>query len=159
MAFRDLTKALALAAVAPDSRLVDLYRVAADLTALKMGAPHAGTHPLDDEIAFQLGDCADDDHDVPAQRAAGVDVFLEADVLDLETTELVQDFEEVFGLSGVLLSGAGRYFNMLFNGWIWNLPRVASILSAREDVVLHLAPEGFMKSDHRSTWTCARDWA
>jgi len=44
MAFRDLTKALALAAVAPDSCLVDLYRVAAGLTAFETGAPHAGAH-------------------------------------------------------------------------------------------------------------------
>src|ERR1022692_933824 len=51
---------------------------------------------LADQVAFQLGDCADDDHDGPAQRAASIDIFSEADVLDLETTELVQDFEEVF---------------------------------------------------------------
>ena len=85
MAFGDLSDALALAAVALDGGVVQYQRIAADVLALKPGAPHAGAHPLDDQIAFQFGNGADDDHDGPAQRAAGIDIFPEADVLDLKT--------------------------------------------------------------------------
>jgi len=48
MVLRDLSKALTLTAVALDSSVVQLQRIAADLAALEPGAPHAGAHPLDD---------------------------------------------------------------------------------------------------------------
>ena len=96
MALRYLTKALTLASVALDSGVVQFQRVAADVAAFEACAPHAGAYPLDDQVTLQFGDCADDDYDGPTQRAASIDIFPEADVLDLETTELVQDFEEVF---------------------------------------------------------------
>ena len=82
MAFGDLAEALALAAVSLDCGVVQYQRIAADVLAFEPGAPHAGAHPLDDQVAFQFGDGADDDHDGPAQRAAGIDIFPEADVLD-----------------------------------------------------------------------------
>jgi hypothetical protein len=53
--------------------------IAADVLAFETGAPHAGAHPFDDEVALQLSDGADDNHDGPAQRAAGVDLFAETD--------------------------------------------------------------------------------
>jgi hypothetical protein len=64
------------------------------------GAPHAGAYPLDDQVAFQLGDSADDDDDGPAQRSAGVDVLPEADELDLQPVQLVQNIEEVLHRPG-----------------------------------------------------------
>jgi hypothetical protein len=79
-----------------DGEVIQDQRISTDMLAFEPCAPHAGAHPLDDQAAFQLGDGTDDDHDGPAQRAASIDIFPEADVLDLETTELVQDFEEVF---------------------------------------------------------------
>ena len=66
-----LTKALSLATVALDSGVVQFQRIAADVPAFETGAPHAGAHPYDDQIALQLGDGADDDHDSPPQRATG----------------------------------------------------------------------------------------
>ena len=48
MALRYLTKTLALAAVALDSGVVQLQRVAADVAAFEAGAPHAGAYPFDD---------------------------------------------------------------------------------------------------------------
>ena len=96
----DLAKAQALAAVELDSGMVQFEGIAADVAALELGAPHAVAHPLDDQVAFELGDGADDDHDGPAQRAADVDVFPEAGELDLETVELVENIEEVFHRPG-----------------------------------------------------------
>jgi hypothetical protein len=52
--------------------------------------------PLDDQIAFKLGDGADDDHDRAAQRAACVDLFAEADELDVQAIQLIEDLEECF---------------------------------------------------------------
>ena len=95
MALGDLTETLPLAAIAEDSSAIQVQWITADVLAFKPGAPHAGAHSLDNQVAFELCDGADDDHDGPAQRAGSVDVFPEADELNLETVELVEDFEEV----------------------------------------------------------------
>ena len=52
-------------------------------------APHAGTHPLDDQVALEFSDRPDDDHNGPAQGPSGVDLFTEADELDIEPVQLV----------------------------------------------------------------------
>ena len=65
------------------------------MLALELGAPHTGAHPLDDQVALQLSDGADDDHHRPPQRSSGVDIFPEADQLNLYMIEFVQDFEKV----------------------------------------------------------------
>ena len=77
----------------------------ADVAAFEPGAPHAGAHPLDDQVAFELGDGADDDHDGAAQRPAGVDLFTETDELDFEAVQLVQNFKEVLDRSGDPIRG------------------------------------------------------
>ncbi len=71
--------------------------IAADVPAFEPGSAHAGAHSLDDQVAFELGDRTDDDDDGPAQRAGRVDLFAEADELDIDAVQLVQDFEEVLG--------------------------------------------------------------
>ena len=96
MAFRDLSQALASAAVFLDSGTVQYERLAADVLTFETSAPHAGAHPFDDQTAFKLSDGADDHDDGAAQRAAGVDVFPEADVLDTDPIQLVEHIEEVF---------------------------------------------------------------
>ena len=50
---------------------------------LRACPPHAGTDPLDDETALKFSDDTDDHDDRPAQRAAGVDLFPEADELNM----------------------------------------------------------------------------
>ncbi len=90
MAFCDLAKALTAFAVSLDSSAVQDQWVSADVLAFEPGAPHAGAYPLDDQVAFQFGNGADDDHDDPAQRAAGIDIFPEADVLDVQPAQFVQ---------------------------------------------------------------------
>src|ERR1019366_3903438 len=75
MAFSDLTDTLAMLTVSLDGEVIQDQRIAADVLAFRPGAPHAGAHPLDNQVAFEFGDCTDDDHDGPAQRAAGIDIF------------------------------------------------------------------------------------
>src|SRR5664280_457627 len=94
MAFGYLAETLALAAVLFDSGAVQNQRLTADVLTFETGAPHAGAHPFDDQTAFKLSDGADDHDDSPAQRAAGVDVFPEADVLDADPIQLVEHIEE-----------------------------------------------------------------
>jgi len=101
----DMPKALTAAAIAEDAFPVEYQRIAPDVAALELGSPHAGSHPLDDQVAFELRDRTDDDHDGPAQRAGRIDRFAEADELDVETVELIQDLEEVPGGAGYAIAG------------------------------------------------------
>ena len=56
-----LAKAVAAPPVPKDGSVIELDRAASDGTAFETGTPHAGTHPLDDQVAFKLGDRSDDD--------------------------------------------------------------------------------------------------
>ena len=60
MALGDLPDALTTAAVEIDGCLVQLQRPAADALSFEPGAPHAGAHSLDDQVAFEFCDRADD---------------------------------------------------------------------------------------------------
>jgi hypothetical protein len=70
------------------------------MATFEAGAPHAGADPLDDQVAFELGDGPDDDYDRPAQWAVRVDLFAEADELDAEPVQLVEHFEEMLHRAG-----------------------------------------------------------
>jgi hypothetical protein len=98
--FGDLTDTLALASIPLDCWIIQYKWIAADVLAFEAGASHAGAHPLDDQVALKLSDGADDDDDSPAERAGGIDVFSEADVLDVEPAELVKYIEEVLDRPG-----------------------------------------------------------
>jgi len=92
---RDLAQALAEAAILEDSNEIEIERLAADVPAFELGPAHSCTNTLDDQAPFEFRDCADDHDDSAAQRAAGVDLFAEADVLDAEPVQLVEHIEEV----------------------------------------------------------------
>ena len=104
----DLAQAVSGLPITDDGAAIYLQRPAADMPALELGAPHAGAHPFNNKVAFQLGDGADDDHHGPAQRSARIDIFAEADELDVEMIELVQDFQEV-------ADGAGQAVERPYN--------------------------------------------
>jgi len=69
---RDVGQRHAVESIANHGVTIDLQRTADDVPAFELGAPHAGT--LDDEIAFQFGDCRDDDDDSTAQWATGIEI-------------------------------------------------------------------------------------
>jgi hypothetical protein len=100
MAPGDLSDALALAAVLLDGGTVQYQRLAADVLPFETSAPHAGADPLDDQAALEFGDGADDHDKSAAQRAAGVEIFPEADVLNPDPIQLVQDIKEMLHRSG-----------------------------------------------------------
>ena len=91
----DLPDAVALAAIAMDSFAVHGDRLPADMAAFEPGSPHAGTHPLDDQRAFEFSDRADDDDDSPAQRAARVDLLAKRDELDSQVIQLIEDLQKM----------------------------------------------------------------
>src|ERR1035438_869258 len=95
MELGQFAEASAPGSILQQGHAVDLQGRPADAPAFELGAPHSGAHPLDNKVALQFGDGADDHDHGPAQRAAGVDVLPEADKLEVEMSELVQNFEEV----------------------------------------------------------------
>jgi hypothetical protein len=64
-------------------------------TAFELGTAHTCSNALDDQVAFESRDRANDDDDGAAQRTARVDVFAERDELDAEVVQLIEHFEEV----------------------------------------------------------------
>jgi hypothetical protein len=95
MGLGDLAKTPALLPVSMDPIAVEFQWTASDGAAFELGSPHAGTNPLDDQAAFELGDRSDDNNDGPAQRSTGVDVLAEADELDIQAIQFIEDIEEV----------------------------------------------------------------
>ena len=91
----DLGQTEAAGAVTEDGGAIEVERGAADVPAFQLGPAHTGPNPLDNKVAFQLGDGADDDDDGAAQRAAGIDVLSEADELDAQVVQFVEHLEEV----------------------------------------------------------------
>ncbi len=67
MGFGDLAEALAQFPVPMDPIVIELQRRTSDGAVFELGSPHAGTDPLDDQVAFS--DSSDDDQDGPAQRS------------------------------------------------------------------------------------------
>src|ERR1022692_3606821 len=90
VALRQLSQAVTLLAVTMDGGAVEDQGLPSDVPAFELGPPHAGAHPLDDEAALEFSDCTDDDHNGPAEWAAGVDLFAEADELDVHPVKLIQ---------------------------------------------------------------------
>ena len=89
MGFGYLAKTPALLSVVMDALAVQFQGMTSDVSAFELGAPHAGTHPLDDQATFQFSDRPDDDHDGPPQRSTGVDLLAEADKLDVQPIQIV----------------------------------------------------------------------
>ncbi len=83
MCLCDLSEALSAIAVPQDSGTVECKRLSPDVTAFRLGSPHASTNPLDDQAALQFSDRSDDNNDSSPQRSASVDLLAEADELDV----------------------------------------------------------------------------
>jgi len=100
MATCDLAETLAATAIAADCGTIEIKRFPSDVAAFEFGSPHSGPDSLDDEVALQFSDGADDHDDGAAQRAAGVDLFPERDELNIQPVQFIEDFEEVFDRPG-----------------------------------------------------------
>jgi hypothetical protein len=67
----------------------------ADILAFQLSSPHTGPHALNNKVTFQFGNSADDDHHGAAQWTARVELFTEADELQVEVVQLIEYFQEV----------------------------------------------------------------
>ena len=56
-----LAEAVAAPAVPKDGSVIELERPVSYGTTFETGAPHAGAHPLDDQVALELGDSSDNE--------------------------------------------------------------------------------------------------
>jgi len=80
-----------------DSVAIENKWLASDVTAFELCPPHAGAYPLDDQVAFGAScDRPDDDDNSTAQGPTGVDLFAEADELDVQPVQFVEHIQEVF---------------------------------------------------------------
>jgi hypothetical protein len=92
-----LTQAVALAWFMMDGLAVNGDRLPADMPAFELCPAHACADPLDDQVALEFSDRADDYDYGPAQQARCVDLLTEADELDVEPVQFVEDLKEMPG--------------------------------------------------------------
>ncbi len=64
--FRQLTETETALPITEDGITIKIERQASDASAFEPGTAHAGLDSLDDQVAFELRDGADDDDDRPA---------------------------------------------------------------------------------------------
>lgn len=126
---RQLSEAAVELAITDYGGTIDLQRRSAHGTSFEAGAAHAGAHPLDDQVAFELGDCSYDHDGGAAQRSASVDLLAEAQELDVEPVQLVEHFEEVPGGPGDAIAGPDDSFPRL-----WILATVGFALAAQKAI-------------------------
>jgi hypothetical protein len=67
IAFRQLTQALTPFTVSQDGGAIEDQGFPSNMPAFELGPPHAGMHPFDDQVALELSDRPDDDHDRPVE--------------------------------------------------------------------------------------------
>ncbi len=79
-----LTQTEAMGSIPEQGLTIEVEPGATDVLAFELGSPHTSPDALNNKVAFQLGYGADDDYNSTAQWTAGVDVFPEADELDVE---------------------------------------------------------------------------
>src|ERR1022692_3586527 len=95
MGLRQLPQALTILAVAEDGGSIEDQSFPPDMPSFELGPPHTGAHSLDDQTTLQLRDGSDDDNNRAAQGPAGIDLFAEADELDVQPVKLIQQLEEM----------------------------------------------------------------
>ena len=82
------TQAEAMGTIPQQSLMIEVEPWPADMLAFELGPSHTGRSALLDalyyKVALELGDGAHDDDNSTAQRTAGIDVFPEADELDVQ---------------------------------------------------------------------------
>ena len=135
------------ASVSLDRFTIQIQRLASDVSSFELGAPHAGADSLDDQVAFELGDGSDDDHDGTAQRPAGVDVLAEADELDAEMVQFIEHIEIVLYRPGDPVRGpdqhdveltAASFAHQLIESWPLGLGAADAIRVLGDDLIAAL---------------------
>jgi len=90
-----LTETVTSLTVPQDSITIKNKWFTSDVAAFELGPSHASANSLDDQVSLELCDRPDDDYNGPAQGTTSVDLFAEADELDVEPVQFIEHFEEV----------------------------------------------------------------
>jgi len=90
----------ARATVKHDLSAVDVEPRTPDLSSFELRPSHSRPHALDNQASFKFGNGSNDDNHGATKRRVRIYVFAEADEADVQTTEFVQNFEEVFHRAG-----------------------------------------------------------
>ena len=75
VALGQLPESHAATSIAKDGIAIDVEAERVDTSAFELGTTHAGSDTLDDEVALEFGDGADDGGHGATERTAGVDVL------------------------------------------------------------------------------------
>jgi hypothetical protein len=86
-----ISQALASSAFLKNSDPIDFEWPPADMPSLQPSPAHPCPYSFDDEIPFEFCDSAEDDRDGPPEWPASIKILLEADELDVEMVELVEE--------------------------------------------------------------------
>jgi hypothetical protein len=82
-------------AVSNDFCTVNVERRTTNSSAFQFRSTHSSPDALDNERALQLGNRTDNHDYRTAQRASRVDIFAQADELDVEVAQFVEHFQEM----------------------------------------------------------------
>ena len=100
MALCQLAETLAQLALPQDGVSIECKRLVSDVPAFELRPLRASPRSLDDQVALEFSDGPDDDDDGSPQRPASVDLFVEADELDVQPVQLIEHLEEVLHRPG-----------------------------------------------------------
>src|SRR5450755_2888392 len=98
-----------MGAIVEDGSAVHRHLRTPNVPAFQLGTTQSCFHAFDDQRAFKFGNGGDDYNHGAAQGAARVEILPEADELDIEPVQFVQDFEEVLGGTSESVAGPDQH--------------------------------------------------
>src|SRR3954471_5649832 len=92
-------------AVLDDPLAINVERLASQAAAFQACPAHTGAYALDDQRTLEFRNGTDDDHDGAAQRTSSIEVLAEADELDVEVAERVEQIKEILDRARQAIAG------------------------------------------------------
>jgi hypothetical protein len=99
MLFGNFRQTHSRAAVANNLRSIDLERRTTYSSTFQFRSSHPGFDSFDDQTLLELGNRTHNHDDRSTQWTGRVDIFADADELDLEVVQLVEHFQEMADIS------------------------------------------------------------
>lgn len=96
-------------AIAHQGRTVDVEWCATDASAFKLRPAHASADTLDNEGAFEFGDCTDDDDNCSAQRSIGIDGFPLGYKSNTQSVQFIEDVKKMLSASRETITGPNEH--------------------------------------------------
>jgi len=98
---RDFSQAVAASAILQHAATVDIdVGGTTNANSFQLSSAHPGSDSFDDQVAFQFSNGGEDNHNGPSQRAAGIELYLAGNELQVQVMELIEQFQEVLRRTG-----------------------------------------------------------